>query len=79
VYKQIADRLRSAIKGGAYGSGDLLPSEHELAAEYGVARGTAREAIMLLGNEGLIDAVHGLGVSCASPSPCSGCDRADSR
>ncbi len=69
VYKQIADRLRSAISDGVYAPGDLLPSEHELAAEYGVARGTARQAIMLLRNEGLIDAVHGLGCFVHEPEP----------
>ena len=69
VYKQIADRLRSAIGDGVYAPGDLLPSEHELAAKYGVARGTARQAIMLLRNEGLIDAVHGLGCFVHSPEP----------
>ena len=69
VYKQIADRLRSAIGDGVYAPGDLLPSEHELAAEYGVARGTARQAIMLLRNEGLIDAVHGLGCFVREPEP----------
>jgi GntR family transcriptional regulator len=69
VYKQIADRLRSAIRDGVYAPGDLLPSEHELAAEYGVARGTARQAILLLRNEGLIDAVHGLGCFVREPEP----------
>ena len=69
VYKQIADRLRSAISDGVYKPGDLLPSEHELVAEYGVARGTARQAIMLLRNEGLIDAVHGLGCFVREPEP----------
>ena len=69
VYKQIADRLRSAINDGVYKPGELLPSEHELAAEYGVARGTARQAIMLLRNEGLIDAVHGLGCFAREPEP----------
>jgi len=69
VYKQIADLLRSAINSGVYGLGDLLPSEHELAAEYGVARGTARQAIVLLRNEGLIDAVHGLGSFVREPEP----------
>ncbi|MGH2941188.1 MAG: GntR family transcriptional regulator [Solirubrobacteraceae bacterium] len=69
VYKQIADRLRSAIGDGDYKPGDLLPSEHELAAEYGVARGTARQAIMVLRNEGLIDAVHGLGCFVREPEP----------
>ena len=69
VYKQIAARLRSAISDGVYKPGDLLPSEHELVAEYGVARGTARQAIMLLRNEGLIDAVHGLGCFVREPEP----------
>jgi GntR family transcriptional regulator len=69
VYKQIADRLRVAITSGAYEPGELLPSEHELSAEYGVARGTARQAIMLLRNEGLIDAVHGLGCFVREPAP----------
>ena len=69
VYKQIADRLRVAITSGAYEPGELLPSEHELSAEYGVARGTARQAIMLLRNEGLIDAVHGLGCFVREPEP----------
>ena len=69
VYRQIADRLRSAIGDGVYAPGDLVPSEHELAAEYGVARGTARQAIVLLRNEGLIDAVHGLGCFVREPEP----------
>jgi len=69
VYKQIADRLRSAIGDGVYAPGDLVPSEHELAVEYGVARGTARQAIVLLRNEGLIDAVHGLGCFVREPEP----------
>ena len=69
VYKQIADRLRAAITNGVLGPGEQLPSEHELVAEYGVARGAARQAIMLLRNEGLIEAVHGLGC----PSRSSGC------
>ncbi len=69
VYRQIADRLRSAIATGVLGPGEQVPSEHELAAEHGVARGTAREAIMLLRNEGLIDAVHGLGCFVHEPEP----------
>jgi GntR family transcriptional regulator len=69
VYKQIADQLRAAIATGVLGPGEQLPSEHELVAEYGVARGTARQAIMLLRNEGLIEAVHGLGCFVREPEP----------
>lgn len=61
VYKQIADLLRSAITSGTLEPGEQLPSEHELVAAHGVSRGTARQAIMLLRNEGLIDVIHGLG------------------
>jgi GntR family transcriptional regulator len=69
VYKQIADRLRAAIATGELAPGEQVASEHELSAEYGVARGTARQAIMLLRNEGLIEAVHGLGCFVREPEP----------
>jgi len=69
VYKQIADQLRAAITTGVLGPGEQVPSEHELVAEYGVARGTARQAIMLLRNEGLIEAVHGRGSFVRAPEP----------
>jgi GntR family transcriptional regulator len=69
VYKQIAELLRAAIATGGLQPGEQVPSEHELAAEYGVARGTARQAIMLLRNEGLIEAVHGLGCFVREPEP----------
>jgi GntR family transcriptional regulator len=61
VYKQIADLLRTAIVTGELGPGAQLPSENELVEEHGVARGTARQAIMQLRNEGLIESIHGLG------------------
>jgi GntR family transcriptional regulator len=69
VYKQIADLLRSAIMSGRLEPGEQLPSEHELVAEHGVSRGTARQAITLLRNEGLIDVVHGLGSFVREPEP----------
>jgi GntR family transcriptional regulator len=69
VYKQIADLLRSAIATGRLEPGEQLPSEHELVAEHAVSRGTARQAIMLLRSEGLIDVVHGLGSFVREPEP----------
>ena len=41
--------------------GDRLPSETELAARFGVARGSVREALKLLEQDGLVDVRHGLG------------------
>jgi len=62
VYKQIADHLRVAIGRERLGPGDQLPSEAQLMAHYGVARMTARNALRLLQDEGLILAEHGRGV-----------------
>jgi len=62
VYKQIADHLRAAIGRERLGPGDQLPSEAQLMAHYGVARMTARNALRLLQDEGLIVAEHGRGV-----------------
>ena len=62
VYKQIADHLREAIGRGTLGPADQLPSEAQLMAHYGVARMTARSALRVLIDEGLITAEHGRGV-----------------
>jgi GntR family transcriptional regulator len=62
VYKQIADHLRAAIGRERLHQGDQLPSEAQLMDHYGVARMTARNALKLLQDEGLITAEHGRGV-----------------
>jgi GntR family transcriptional regulator len=69
VYKQIADHLRAAIGQGRLAEGDQLPSEAQLMAHYGVARMTARNALRLLQDEGLITAEHGRGVYVRSRPP----------
>src|SRR5262249_15015034 len=46
--------LRRRINSGALGPGALLPSEPELARSYGVSRQTARAALQLLEQEGLV-------------------------
>lgn len=61
VFKQIADRLRTAIQSGELAAGGRLPSEQELMDAYGVARGTIRDAIRLLRSEGLVRTEHGRG------------------
>jgi GntR family transcriptional regulator len=69
VYKQIADHLREAIARRRLGPGDQLPSEAQLMAHYGVARMTARNALRLLQDEGLITAEHGRGVYVRARPP----------
>jgi GntR family transcriptional regulator len=57
----IADDLRNKIESGDLAPGDKLPSERELAGQYGTARNTAREAVRLLAEAGLVIAEHGRG------------------
>lgn len=59
AYEQIAETLRTLVLSGALAHGARLPTEATLAAEFGVSRATAREAIRMLGAQGLIVAVKG--------------------
>lgn len=61
-YQQIADNLREAIRRGDFKAGDMLPSQPQLANEYGVSRTLAKQAIDVLVAEGLARAEHGRGV-----------------
>jgi GntR family transcriptional regulator len=60
--RRIADDLRTAITSGELPEGHKLESERKLAERYGTARNTAREAVRLLAEEGLVDSQHGRGV-----------------
>ncbi|SRR6266568_1999705 len=61
-YQQIADVLREAIRSGAYKAGDKLPSQPELAKQYGLSPTSAKKATDILVAEGLARAEHGRGV-----------------
>ncbi|MYS88700.1 MULTISPECIES: GntR family transcriptional regulator [Streptomyces] len=58
-HEQIADELRRAIDREEYTVGSRLPAETELAAHYGVSRGTIRQAVAALTAEGLIGSRQG--------------------
>ncbi|MGW9555460.1 GntR family transcriptional regulator [Nocardiopsis sp. NPDC055551] len=60
--RRIADEIREAIASGELPAGHKLESERKLAERYKSARNTAREAIRLLAEEGLVDVQHGRGV-----------------
>lgn len=53
--------LRSRIEAGRYAADGRLPSEHEIVAEFGVARVTARRALAELEAEGWIERAPGRG------------------
>lgn len=61
LYLQIATILREAIERGDYPPGRQIPSETRLMQEHGVARLTARKAVRLLADEGLVEVVTGRG------------------
>ncbi|MGH3926749.1 MAG: GntR family transcriptional regulator, partial [Pseudonocardiaceae bacterium] len=69
VYKQVADALREAIRGGELAEGALLASETELMARYGVSRNSVRNAVALLRVEGLVVTEHGRGTFVRAQRP----------
>lgn len=64
----IAGKLRARITDGALRPGDQLPGHRDLAAEFGVSLGSAREAISMLVGDGLIETRAGRGTFVAEPS-----------
>jgi DNA-binding transcriptional MocR family regulator len=60
-YQHAADELRREIKAGRYKPGEQLPSYRELQERFGVANMTARSALNVLRDEGLIYTIHGRG------------------
>lgn len=54
VYQRIAAALRGRILVGELPPDARLPTEQELATEHGVTRATARQAVQVLINEGLV-------------------------
>lgn len=58
-HRQIADELRAAIRRGEFPIGSPLPSEGELVARHGVSRGTVRQAVAALEQDGLVAARQG--------------------
>ena len=67
VYVQLADILRARIESGQLIPDRPVPSESQLQQEFGVARGTARKAIAVLREQGLVVTVKGRG-SYVSPA-----------
>ncbi|MER5320857.1 GntR family transcriptional regulator [Streptosporangium roseum] len=60
-YEAVAAALRQDIVSSKLAQGSQLPREATLAEQYGVSKGTARQALQMLAAEGRITAVHGKG------------------
>ena len=60
-YRQLADRFRKEILSGKYNPGDALPTEMEICDRFKVSRHTARDALRILTDDGLIERRRGAG------------------
>lgn len=61
VYQRVAAELRERVTTGVYGPETQLPSEKQLMAEFDISRGTARAAVDVLVQEGLVSTRKGSG------------------
>ncbi len=71
-YVSIADDLMRQIESGVVRNGEKLPSQHEMAKQYGVSLTTLRSAVDLLEQRGLVRSAHGLGTFATAPAPGDG-------
>ncbi|MCA1825637.1 MAG: FadR/GntR family transcriptional regulator [Myxococcales bacterium] len=60
-YEQVAEQIQSLVAKGVLKPGDRLPSERELAAQFGVGRSSLRDAIRTLEVMGIVESRHGAG------------------
>lgn len=67
LYVQLTDIIREKIYSREWAVKSKIPSEHELMAQYNLARGTVRRAISALVDEGLLVREHGRGTFVAEP------------
>lgn len=67
VSQQVFDQLRQQILSGSWKPGDKLPSENELAAQFGVSRVTVRNALQKLSGLGLLETRFGEGSFIRGP------------
>src|SRR5215211_898101 len=68
-YRQVAELIRLAVNEGQHEPGATLPSEAELADQFGVSRVTINRAIQLLRSEGLVKVLRGRGTVVRSIPP----------
>lgn len=61
AYEQVHDQLRDLIVRGELPRGQRLPNEAVLARQFGVSRGTVREALRVLAAQNLIRTAKGAG------------------
>lgn len=69
LYVQLEQALLGHIRARGLQPGDRLPTEGEIAEQYGVSRQTIRQALARLVTDGYVERVQGLGSFVAKPRP----------
>ncbi|MGY4397562.1 DNA-binding FadR family transcriptional regulator [Sphingomonas sp. UYAg733] len=72
LYERVAKDLSRRIAAGEFEIGERLPSERNLANNFGVSRPTIREAIIALELDGLVEVRMGSGVYVVALQPAGG-------
>jgi GntR family transcriptional regulator len=66
-YEEVADDLRRKIVSGTYPPGSRIPGYTDLATLYGISRGTVRNVLRVLQDEGLVRVVKKAGIIVRTP------------
>ncbi len=69
LYQEIHQYLLTRIREGQLRPGDRLPSEHELAEQFGVSRITSKRALQLLEQHGYVTRARGRGTFVSETLP----------
>lgn len=64
-YARVKEHLKGGLAAGRWRPGELMPSEAELVARFGVSRMTVSRALRELAAEGLVERVQGVGTFAA--------------
>jgi GntR family transcriptional regulator len=56
-YRQLAEIIRGRIASGEYPKGSRLPSESDFMEEFEIGRNTARRAVAVLRDDGIVETV----------------------
>jgi GntR family transcriptional regulator, transcriptional repressor for pyruvate dehydrogenase complex len=67
LLEKLADRIEQRIRSGELADGDRMPPEGTLAADYGVSRTLAREALAILRTRGYLETINGRGTFVRHP------------
>ncbi|MEU2654177.1 GntR family transcriptional regulator [Streptomyces sp. NPDC007325] len=76
-YQLLADEIRQQIRSGRIKPGERVPSSRDLEAKYEIANMTARSALRVLRDEGLIYSKPGVGNFVVDTLPASTSPKAD--